>query len=850
MKILIGGYYGAGNLGDELLLGLLIDWLKSARHEIAVVTLDVAHTRARHHCTAIDRHDLPELIQQLSEADAFILGGGGLFQDHHQFTITDLHAYPAPGISYYAQLCLLARQAGVPYMLFTMGVGPLSTNDARDITREIFQHATYASVRDQASATLLEQIGVTAEVEVGADPAWLMPKPKRIELWQRFPHLSGRRIAVVVPREWPFAKEWRESLAQGLAKIANAGWAILWLPFQASTHGSDIGVTEELGRQLDPRTPQAIAHCASPEEAAQIIAAADVLVAMRLHALIFGLKNGVPTVAVEYDDKLATVADAFQLESSLRLRLTDPASRYCTSMETLIGLPTRLRQGGDDNEKKLENAARHARETLLAAIREQPDHTATSSDWRNQGHNWILEWTAQRLSQAEKRSEEFKKQVDNLAAANARLASRLDDIQFSVSWRMLSPLRATVRTLEILHDQGSLGLMRKIYHALSRRTIQPLRRCMVRRKAEHHLQEILRDYSERTTIVFPPIVPWNLPLFQRPHQLARELAAQGYLYFFCVPIGSQDHVSTFKEVDPGCFITPYADLVEALPNKIIHLYSTDNTHTLEWVRTRLAQGDKVLYEYVDEIHEDISGRPIPSEVWEKHRYLLRNEEITCVATANKLYQDIRAARSLNCGLVTNGADIAHFAVDRDERSISTALNKVTSKGKPIVGYFGALAKWLDYELVASLAIKRPDYEIVLIGPDYDGSLHTHHLDKFSNVTLLGPVDYKLLPAYACWFDVATIPFRINEITESTSPIKLFEYMALGHPIVTTDMPECRKYRSVLIGKDVDHFIEQVDRALNLHSDSSYQQTLRKEAEENSWSSKAAEIDRLLRHQSS
>ncbi|MBM4379992.1 MAG: glycosyltransferase, partial [Deltaproteobacteria bacterium] len=164
---------------------------------------------------------------------------------------------------------------------------------------------------------------------------------------------------------------------------------------------------------------------------------------------------------------------------------------------------------------------------------------------------------------------------------------------------------------------------------------------------------------------------------------------------------------------------------------------------------------------------------------------------------------------------------------------------------PVVGYFGALAKWFDYDLVRHLARARPEYRLVLIGPDYDGSLKASSVSDLSNVTCLGPIDYRLLPRYAQHFDVSTIPFVLNDITASTSPIKLFEYMALGHPIVTTNMPECRKYRSALIAHSREEFVEQVDRALALRGDESYLKVLRDEASSNTWKSKAEEISRLL-----
>ena len=94
--------------------------------------------------------------------------------------------------------------------------------------------------------------------------------------------------------------------------------------------------------------------------------------------------------------------------------------------------------------------------------------------------------------------------------------------------------------------------------------------------------------------------------------------------------------------------------------------------------------------------------------------------------------------------------------------------------------------------------------------------------------------------------MATIPFLINEITESTSPIKLFEYMALGKPIVTTDMPECRKYRSVLIGNNPDDFIDKIESALALRGNPEYAATLKQEALDNTWEVKASAIASIIR----
>ncbi|MDH7568020.1 MAG: glycosyltransferase, partial [Armatimonadota bacterium] len=112
------------------------------------------------------------------------------------------------------------------------------------------------------------------------------------------------------------------------------------------------------------------------------------------------------------------------------------------------------------------------------------------------------------------------------------------------------------------------------------------------------------------------------------------------------------------------------------------------------------------------------------------------------------------------------------------------------------------------------------------------------LAALPNCFFLGPKAYGDLPGYVAHFDVATIPFRLNAITHSCSPVKLFEYMAAGKPVVTTPMREVLKYRSVLIGDTPQAFLEQVGRALLLRYDPGYRDLLAQEAAANTWTARA------------
>jgi GT2 family glycosyltransferase len=365
---------------------------------------------------------------------------------------------------------------------------------------------------------------------------------------------------------------------------------------------------------------------------------------------------------------------------------------------------------------------------------------------------------------------------------------------------------------------------------------------------EYHqfqLNKIVKN-SQRPVIIFYPLIDWNTPVFQRPPQMALSLSKLGYLVFFCTENQKYDKVEGFLEIQDHLYLTNEFDLVRNIEGSDITyvIYSTDNKTLYTDLNEAFKEGKKIIYEYIDEIHEAITGN-VPKEIFERHKQILKNDEIIVVATADKLYQEVLRYRSRNCLLVSNGVDYDHFRNKMSKKDVPEEILYMVNKKKPIIGYYGSLASWFDYELVMELAHQRSNYEILLIGYSYDKSLSQYNFSHLSNLAIIGPVDYQFLPQYARWFDVAMIPFRINKITESTSPIKLFEYMAMGHPIVTTDMPECRKYKSVLIGKNRDEFIEKIDEALILKGDKQYSALLEKEAKENTWESRAQAISTLL-----
>jgi glycosyltransferase involved in cell wall biosynthesis len=252
----------------------------------------------------------------------------------------------------------------------------------------------------------------------------------------------------------------------------------------------------------------------------------------------------------------------------------------------------------------------------------------------------------------------------------------------------------------------------------------------------------------------------------------------------------------------------------------------------------------VLYDVIDALHPDVAGQPISDAVWERHRALLRDADAV-IASAQELLAQVSAARTRPFALVGNGVDVEHFSAPRGARP-PAPLEAVVARGQPVVGYFGALARWFDYGLMKRLALERPGLQLVLLGQDYDGSLAASGLATLPNVTAYGPVPYAELPRHAAWFDVATVPFVHNAITAATSPLKLFEALALGKAVVTTDLRECRQVRGARVARGAEEFLAAIDAAVGQCADPAVAQAARAEAHAHRWEEKAFVIAELLK----
>lgn len=240
----------------------------------------------------------------------------------------------------------------------------------------------------------------------------------------------------------------------------------------------------------------------------------------------------------------------------------------------------------------------------------------------------------------------------------------------------------------------------------------------------------------------------------------------------------------------------------------------------------------IIYDCVDE-HSAFSGS---SNKDRKQELKIIELSDIIFTSSDKLYTS-RSILSDSVYLVKNAADTKHFL---------KCTNSSESEGnlsiqKPIVGYVGAIHDWVDLELISFLARSRPEISVVLIGPV---SIDTSVIN-LPNVHMMGQKNFDLLPKYMQNFDVCIIPFKINELTINADPIKLYEYMATGKTIVSTDLPEASKFSCVKIARTYDEFVGYtIDSIYNKPSTTEINKQI-ETAKINSWENRVKEMENVI-----
>jgi polysaccharide pyruvyl transferase CsaB len=298
-KILISGYYGFANAGDEAMLTSIVDSLREEEPnlDITVISGNPKMTAELHQVKAIPRFDILSVMQAMAKADLLLSGGGSLLQD-----VTSTKS-----LFYYLSILALAKLMGKKVVLFAQGIGPINSSWARRLTGYICRKADLITVRDDGSLEELRAMGLSKEkIIITADAVFSLPTGQR-ELGQAILqkyNLGQKPLIGFALRHWKGEERFSREFAQAAALLSQKYDAqIVFIPLQFP---NDETISEDVKKLMGDKAANAfvLPRSFNAQEYLAIVSNLQLLVGMRLHALVFAALNNVPFLGVSYDPKV------------------------------------------------------------------------------------------------------------------------------------------------------------------------------------------------------------------------------------------------------------------------------------------------------------------------------------------------------------------------------------------------------------------------------------------------------------------------------------------------------------------------------------------------------------------
>lgn len=293
-QILISGYYGFGNSGDDaLLLSIIKDFeRKGLKDKVVVLSCKPHETEREYGVKAVSRMNPFAVLLCLIKARLFISGGGTLIQD----------GTSTKSLLYYLSLIRLAKLFGKKVMLYANGIGPVRKESNRKLCTKVLNRVDAITVRDKKSLSELDALGVTLpEIRLTADPVFLLEKDESVEELLLKCGLDNNIFCIAVRSPKSGAADFAEKIAFAADKASEKyGMKAVLLPLQSI----DTEVSEEICRRMHSGGIVIREHL-SPEQILSFVSRCRMCIGMRLHMLIYAAAMGVPIVGIVYDPKVS-----------------------------------------------------------------------------------------------------------------------------------------------------------------------------------------------------------------------------------------------------------------------------------------------------------------------------------------------------------------------------------------------------------------------------------------------------------------------------------------------------------------------------------------------------------------
>ena len=305
-KILLSGYYGFSNAGDEAMLTAIVDVLAKAvtKKNITVITGNPKSTSFRHNVTSIHRFNLFKIIKAMRSSKLLVSGGGSLLQD-----VTSKKS-----LYYYLTILFLAKLLGKKVMLYAQGIGPINSTFGRKLTGIICKKVDLITVRDDGSYEELQRLGIKKEnIIVTSDAVFALGKtPESFgdSVLKKYGIRKDKKIIGISVRNWENPQRFIREFAIAAEKLKAEHQAqIVFIPMQFP---EDAKISEKVIELMSDKNDVFLLKSDfTTNEYLAIISQMNLVIAMRLHALVFAALCGVKFLGVSYDPKIDRFLNSF-----------------------------------------------------------------------------------------------------------------------------------------------------------------------------------------------------------------------------------------------------------------------------------------------------------------------------------------------------------------------------------------------------------------------------------------------------------------------------------------------------------------------------------------------------------
>lgn len=333
MRVVISGYYGFNNSGDDALLLSIIDGIKQTdeKAEITVLSNSPKDTALHYGVKAINRYNLLSMLYNIKRCDLLISGGGTLIQD----------ATSTKSLLYYLSVIKVAKMMKKKVMLYANGIGPLNSFKNIEKTKKTLNEVDLITLRDERSQKELEQIGVTEpEIRLTADPAFLLePDEKGYDILKNYGVPQDLPLMCVSVREWKNNPPNFEEIMAQFCDYAYEKYGLftILIPMQ---HNVDFDIATNVKNKMKNRAV-VVGTNYPVSSVLSIMQKMTVCVGMRLHTLIYAANSLVPTVGIVYDPKISGFMEYMSEERLIEVenvdceRLAALLDEVCTDYDSI-----------------------------------------------------------------------------------------------------------------------------------------------------------------------------------------------------------------------------------------------------------------------------------------------------------------------------------------------------------------------------------------------------------------------------------------------------------------------------------------------------------------------------------